>query len=61
MIIQHGSKSPALTVEFTPPQADADRVLARMERARRNSRWLQAHWADLLPRAAGKFVAVAGE
>ena len=26
-----------------------------------NSAWLQAHWADVLPQARGKFVAVAGQ
>jgi hypothetical protein len=60
MIIQHGSMPSELTVEFGPPPADAAPVLARMDRARRNSQWLQAHWAELLPRAEGQFVAVAG-
>jgi hypothetical protein len=32
-----------------------------MERARRNSNWLGCHWAEVLPQARGKFVAVAGE
>jgi hypothetical protein len=31
------------------------------EAGRRNSAWLEAHWADLLPDARGKFVAVAGQ
>jgi hypothetical protein len=61
MILQKGSTPSGLTVEFGPPPADAREVLARMERAQRNSQWLQAHWADLLPRARGKFVAVAAE
>jgi hypothetical protein len=61
MIIQQGSMAPGLAVEFGPPPVDTAEALTRMERARRNSQWLQAHWADLLPRAAGKFVAVAGE
>jgi hypothetical protein len=61
MIIQRGSVPSQLTVEFGPPPADARAVLARMEQAQRNSQWLQAHWADLLPQAAGKYVAVAGE
>src|SRR5437763_453499 len=62
MIIQQGSsRPPALTVELGSPPADPAKALARMERARRNDQWIQAHWADFLPRALGKFVAVAGE
>jgi len=34
---------------------------AQDERHRRNSEWLQAHWADVLPQARGKFLAVAGQ
>ena len=54
MIIQKASVPAGLTVEFSASPADAQKVLARLERARRNSRWLQAHWADRLPRAAGR-------
>ena len=61
MIIQTGPRLLKLTVEFGPPPADPAPILARMERARRNSQWLQAHWAELLPRAMGKHLAVAGE
>jgi hypothetical protein len=61
MIIKRGSFSSRLTVEFGPPPANAKEILARMERGRRNSQWLQTHWPDLLPQAIGKFVAVAGE
>jgi hypothetical protein len=60
MIIQRGSQPPQVTVEFGPPPADPSAVLARAERSRRNSEWLQAHWGDLLPQAVGKYVAVAG-
>jgi hypothetical protein len=51
------------TVEFGEPPTgpEAEAVRARQERARRNSQWLQTHWQELLPRALGKFVAVAGE
>jgi hypothetical protein len=59
MIIQKGAVASGLTVDFGPPPTDARAVLASTERARRNSEWLQAHWADLLPQARGKFVAVA--
>ena len=34
---------------------------ARLERGRRNLQWLAEHWADLLPQARGRFVAVAGQ
>jgi hypothetical protein len=61
MIIQRGSFPSKLTVEFGPPPADPAPILARMERSRRNSQWLQAHWSDLLPQAIGKYVAVAGQ
>src|SRR3954447_21684348 len=61
MIIVKGGKLPELTVEVGPPPADPAPILARMERSRRNSQWLQAHWGDLLPQAVGKYVAVAGE
>jgi hypothetical protein len=33
----------------------------QIERGRRNMDWLAAHWADLLPQARGRFVAVAGQ
>jgi hypothetical protein len=49
--------------------AQADDLAARArerqrvldEQAKRNNRWLRAHWAEILPRAQGKSVAVAGE
>ncbi|HEV8717918.1 MAG TPA: hypothetical protein VGX03_34515 [Candidatus Binatia bacterium] len=46
--------------EVTDPQEIA-RARAQNERHRRNSDWLQAHWSDVLPRARGKFLAVAGQ
>jgi hypothetical protein len=46
--------------EVTDPQEIA-RARAQDERHRRNSQWLQAHWADVLPQARGKFLAVAGQ
>jgi hypothetical protein len=63
MIIWKGGEQPRLTVEFggQVDPAEAKRRRAQMERSRRNSAWLQAHWGDLLPQARGKFVAVAGE
>jgi hypothetical protein len=37
------------------------RFNAQHEQAMRNSDWLEAHWADVLPQARGKFLAVAGQ
>lgn len=36
-------------------------IHARIERGKRNLKWLGEHWADLLPQARGKFVAVAAQ
>ena len=36
-------------------------VQAQLARGERNRAWLSEHWADLLPHARGKFVAVAGQ
>ena len=47
-------------VEVNDP-VEVARCKAQDERGRRNSDWLQSHWADLLPQARGKFVAVAGQ
>jgi hypothetical protein len=46
--------------EVTDPNEIA-RALAQDERHRRNNEWLEAHWADVLPQARGKFLAVAGQ
>src|SRR5260221_14207218 len=46
--------------EVTDPDEIA-RARAQHERRKRNSDWLQAHWADVLPQARGKFLAVAGQ
>ena len=40
---------------------EISRSRTQQSRHRRNSDWLQAHWADVLPQARGKFVAVADE
>ncbi len=34
---------------------------AQHERGRNNLEWLETHWADLLPQARGKHLAVAGQ
>lgn len=46
--------------EVTDPEEIA-RARAQDERHRRNNEWIQAHWADVLPQARGKFLAVAGQ
>jgi hypothetical protein len=51
---------PVFQIEEVNDPVEVARCKAQDERARRNSDWLQSHWADLLPQARGKFVAVAG-
>ena len=46
--------------EVTDPEAIA-RARAQDERARRNDEWLQAHWPEIVPKARGRFLAVAGQ
>src|SRR5271165_7088349 len=52
-------KEPVFQIEEVNDPVEVARCKAQDERGRRNSDWLQAHWADLLPQARGKFVAVA--
>ena len=56
--IHHDSK--IVIEEVTDPEGST-RSRVRIEQFRRNSDWLQAHWGDVVPKARGKFVAVAGE
>ncbi|MGZ3397420.1 MAG: hypothetical protein ACXVB2_25215 [Isosphaeraceae bacterium] len=51
-------KEPVFQIEEINDPVEVARCTAQDERGRRNSDWLQAHWADLLPQARGKFVAV---
>ena len=60
-MIRQPTPEPQLTIEEVDDPAVLARSRAQDERARRNSAWLQAHWAELLPRARGRFVAVAGQ
>ncbi len=46
--------------EVTDPDEIA-RARAQDERHRRNNEWLEMHWADVLPQARGKFLAVADQ
>jgi hypothetical protein len=50
-----------LKLEEVNDPAILDRGREQSERAKRNGDWLQANWAVLLPRARGRFVAVAGQ
>lgn len=52
---------PQYTLEEVTDPAAIARSQVLFEQAQRNSDWLQAHWADVLPQARGKFLAVAGQ
>jgi hypothetical protein len=54
------SRPPIIIEEVTDPE-EIERHQRQNERARRNMRWLQAHWADVLPMACGRHLAVACE
>jgi|GEM_PF-707857 len=58
---QDSGSSVPLLIEEVSDAAEIARCQAQHERAQRNTEWLQAHWADLLPQARGKFLAVAGQ
>jgi hypothetical protein len=49
------------TIEAVTDPVEIARHRTKAEQAKRNSDWLQAHWADVLPQARGKFLAVAGQ
>lgn len=46
--------------EVTDP-VEIARSRAQHERHQRNDDWLETHWADVLPQARGKFLAVANQ
>lgn len=52
---------PTFIIEEVSDPSEIARSRAQDERHRRNNEWLQAHWADVLPQARGKFLAVAGQ
>jgi hypothetical protein len=52
---------PRISIEEVDDPAEIERHRAQLEQFARNSRWLEAHWPELLPHAYGKFLAVAGE
>jgi hypothetical protein len=52
---------PQFTIEEVTDPAEIARSKLQHDRHKRNTDWLQAHWADLLPQARGKFLAVANQ
>lgn len=50
---------PQITIEETNDPVACERNRLQRERAERNWKWLEGHWPDLLPRAFGRFLAVA--
>jgi hypothetical protein len=60
-MIRQQTTRPQLALYEVNDPATIARSRAQDERAKRNDEWLQAHWAELLPQARGKFVAVAGQ
>ena len=53
--------APQFVIEEVTDPGELARAREQSERARQNGQWLQAHWPDILPKARGKFLAVAGE
>jgi hypothetical protein len=58
---EKGMSEPQFVIEEVTDPAEIARFRAQHQRFQRNCDWLQAHWADLLPQALGKFLAVAGQ
>ena len=52
--------NPRFEIEESADPAELDAVRSQQERHRRNREWLETHWEELLPRARGHFLAVAG-
>lgn len=52
---------PKLSIVEVGDPAEPERHWAQMERHRRNLKWLETHWDELLPQARGRFLAVADE
>jgi hypothetical protein len=52
---------PKITLEEITDPVEIARARALDEQFRRNSDWLETHWADVLPQARGKFLVVAGQ
>jgi hypothetical protein len=52
---------PKITFEEVPASARTERDRLADEQFHRNTKWLAAHWADVLPQAHGRFIAVSGQ
>lgn len=50
-----------IAIEDVSDPVEVNRHRESREHFARNSKWLQEHWNDVLPRARGRFIAVAGE
>jgi hypothetical protein len=61
MIIARGTVEPKYVIEEITDPMEVARSVKQHEQAQRNIDWLQSHWSELLPRALGKFLAVAGQ
>jgi hypothetical protein len=48
-------------IEAVDDPTGAGPIRDQIERGRRNMEWLSNHWEDVLPRARGRFLAVAGQ
>ena len=52
-------REPHYVIEEVTNPDEITRFRVQDARHRRNSEWFQAHWAEVLPQARGKFLAVA--
>jgi hypothetical protein len=52
---------PKFTIEEIDDPVFNARLHAEGAQFKKNMDWLSSHWAEVLPRASGKFVAVAGQ
>jgi hypothetical protein len=50
-----------ITIEAVGDSPEAAARRLQRERGRRNLDWLEKHWAEVLPQARGKHLAVAGQ
>ncbi len=50
-----------LVVETVTDPNEIARSREQSEQYRKNSRWLQTHWEEILPAARGKFIVVADQ
>ncbi len=48
-------------IELVNDPAESAQLASIYEQLRLNADWLETHWPDLVPRALGKLIAVAGQ